>query len=223
MRAGRARAVVKKTRLVATRWCLAIQAAWAVDAHADTPRSVKVRVVALEAVPPDLAARRVAVRVFIGSKRLDQTPWSRGSGPVWNRSLRAFTAAGNPLVFEVVGEAAAPPREPAREEPPATAPRPSRTPASQDRTLATGFEELVGDWEAGLPPPPARPPPGQPHPPAASGNATPRPRPARPPAREGATTLCRARLAWPPSDGEHRLACGTMVLVVHITRIEPER
>lgn len=223
MRAGRARAVVERMRPVAAGWCLAFLVGWGVAAHADTARSVKVRVVALEAVPPDLAARRVAVRVFIGSKRLDQTPWSRGSRPVWNRSLRAFTAVGNPLVFEVVGEAAVPPREPAREEPPATAPRPSRTPASQDRTLATGFEELVGDWEAGPSPPPARPPRGPPDPPATSGNATPPSRPARPPVREGATTLCRASLAWPPSDGEHRLACGSMVLVVHTTRIKPER
>lgn len=191
---------------------------WTDAAARDAPGSVRVQVLRLEAVPPDIGARRFAVRVSIGSKRLDQTPWARGPEPKWDRSLRAFTAVGNPLVFEVVGEAAAPAQSPS-DEPPATPPRPARhasSPATQDRTLATGFEELVGDWEAGLSPPPGRP--SSPDPPAASGKT---PRPARPAPRE--ETLCRARLSWPPSNGEHRVPCGTMVLVVHTARTTRER
>lgn len=207
---------------------------WTDAAARDAPGSVRVRVVGLEAVPPDIGARRFAVRVSIGSKRLYQTPWARGPEPTWGRSLRAFTAAGNPLVFEVVSETTAREEAPGGE-PPATAPRPARPPGSQDRTLATGFEELVGDWEAGLSPPPARPSPDQPnpaatiglphppttiglpHPPTPDGKTARPRRPARPQARQEPTTLCRARLSWPPSDGEHRVPCGTMVLVVHTT------
>jgi hypothetical protein len=29
-------------------------------------------------------------------------------------------------------------------------------------------------------------------------------------------TVCTAKLKWPPSDGEHRLKCGGMVLVVRV-------
>lgn len=179
-------------------------------------RSVTVRVVGLEDVPRDLDARRVAVRVFIGSKRLYQTPWARGPAPTWNRSLRAFTAVGNPLRFEVVVGPSAPPQTvPSREPPPQAAPVPASL-QDQDRTLATGFEELVGDWEAGLSPAPARAPRKEPRPPAASDKE---PRPHPPPgAAEPPGVLCRAVLPWPPTDGEHRLSCATMVLLIRTSR-----
>ncbi len=123
--------------------------------------------------------------------------------------MRAFTARGNPLLFEVV---VVPPREAEfSSENPATADRNLARPATvsrQDGVLATGFEELVGDLEAGSPPPPVRSPEG-PTPPG--------------PVAEEPTTLCRARLSWPPADGEHRLTCGASLLVVETRRVSGRR
>lgn len=170
---------------------LVVTCLWSAALHADTVRSAKVRIVRLEDVPQDLCDQRFAVRVFIGSKRLYQTPWARGPKLQWNKSLRAYTAAKNPLFFEVVTEHSAPPKSTP------SPPHRSISGSDQDRTLAKGFEELVGDWEDDPSPPPAR-------------VAVKSPAPKH-------SVLCRTRLSWPPSEGEHRLECGAMSLVVYTT------
>ncbi len=181
-------------------WCLASPEAWA-----EQVRSVMVRVIRLEAVPADVGRGRFAVEVSIGSKPLYRTPWAWGPVPVWKRSLRAFTAAGNPLVFEVMVET------PMRKETGERFSGVERKPAGdehvsqQDRVLATGFEEFVGDM--GPEPPPV----------SERGEGSP-PRQSEPREVRDFTSLCRAHLSWPPEDGEHRVGCGGSVLVVEIRR-----
>lgn len=60
---------------------------------------VKVRILRLNGRE---ASRPLAVKVYIGKKELYITPYVKGPNPEWNRSLRVWTAVGNPIVFEVL-------------------------------------------------------------------------------------------------------------------------
>lgn len=167
-------------------------------------RSVRVRVERLEDIPESLRAARFAVRVSIGTRRLDETPAKSGPRPSWGRSVRAFTAVKNPLGFEVLVF-----RENDTRAAPSVNPEPDEQASrrDQDHTLSEGFEELVTDWDSGSSPP------------RTNGR-----KPRRPPETETAkadqpAVLCRLQLRWPPQDAEHRLDCRGAVLVVRTQAI----
>ena len=184
--------------------------------------SVRVTVLRLEGVPDALAGARLAVRVSLGAKVLYTTPRVSGREAAWNKGLRAFTSAGVPLVFELLSDRtplAAGARTSAGEPAPGSRPSPvAARPADADETLSAGMGDLVADrgtgtLDEGIDA-------GDSHP-VVEG------RPSRAPRENPVTVtkdqvtvprsspiLCAAPLPWPPADGEHRLDCAGMSLVV---------
>lgn len=194
---------------------LVLTMTWPLIVRAEATRNVLVRIVSVEDVADDNQDRLIAVRVFIGTRRLYQTPFSQARRPFWGRSLRAFTAGNNPLVFEVVATNNAGASKNTRGDDSMGKKRrlegaPS-SPAKQDEALAYGFEELVGDYEDSLS--------VQENESTSTTGATQR-------SGDGSETtgreeiMCRVRLEWPPPDKTHRLKCGWMTLVVETRRIE---
>ncbi len=168
----------------------------------------------------------LAIQVSGGGRILFTTAGKAPQATRWQHRIRVFTRHDHPLVFRVI-----------RMEPDAaafmTAPRPRRRPAAsarpalpepevrrQDRILAEGFDDLIGDFDL----PDAR---DRLEAIARNRSAQDIPerrneRPSTHVANDGGV-LCTATLAWPPADGEHSLACGDMTLRVRTTRLAEGR
>lgn len=134
----------------------------------------------------------VAVRVFIGAKRVYQTFWASVRRPVWNKTVRVFSAAGNSLRFEVMARG-----QGARDNSAKRTKTDSRA-GDKHESLAEGFEELVGDYEDG----------------ETDKEQRVENRASKESELSEESKVCVATLSWPPKDGVHRLACGKGVLEV---------
>jgi hypothetical protein len=181
------------------------------SAHA-AAGSVRVRVLRLGGVPASWQARRLAVRVSIGSRELYTTPAKPGTDASWDKGLRAYTASTNPLRFQVLAADGA---GDARAKPAPSDPAPSRKARrdapreSADEILSAGLDDLVADYGEGT---------------LDEGSDAPAPPRDREPARDPQDAspapvggvLCTASLAWPPAPGEHALPCGKATLYVRI-------
>jgi len=195
----------------------------AVRAAAVTPvRNVRVRVLQLEGERVD-PAKRLAVQVFIGSRQLYQTPFVDGATARWDKGLRAYTALAMPLSFVVVSDSGSRgPVRPARRIDPPRRAVPRDVEVDPDALLSAGMDDFVADYGTGTLDE------------GAQGAASAKTRPpiddgmkmieAPKPAQsefEGqerrVSKVCTARLKWPPAEGEHRLPCGSMTLVVSVS------
>ena len=215
---------------------VAVPAGLAARGHGSKRGSVRVNVVRLEGVPEALGRAELAIRVSIGAKVLYTTPRVPGRDASWNKGLRAFTSAGRPLVFELLSDHAMPgDSHPASggenpgtvtrfsAEPAPAAPRPAspRGAAGGDETLSSGMDDLVADWGTGTLDEGIDGPDKAGKKRARPENQVTVPRFSRHAAPENQVTvprsspvLCAAPLPWPPADGEHRLDCAGMSLVV---------
>jgi hypothetical protein len=171
----------------------------------ETAGSVRVGPVRLEA-PRTPLDRRLSVTVSIGQRALWRSPATIVAPASWPVRLRAYTAKDLPLVFDVVSVDSV---ASGRQGP--LSPRPtyrSRSLREQDAALASALPDLVSDYGTGTLTDPGESPGRAVDP----GLAGPSPFPS------GARRVqCRARLAWPPADGSHRLQCGPYSVVVETT------
>ncbi|NOZ02356.1 MAG: hypothetical protein GXP54_10770 [Deltaproteobacteria bacterium] len=178
--------------------------------------SVRVRVVGLTDVPTEWKAGRLAVRCYIGTRFLFQTPYRKAGRARWNNAFRAYTAKSNPLVFKVVSAdetGGIPVRKVQLRKAPKSHLSRDLAVTRSDEILAAGMDAMVVDFGEGG---------------AAEADAEPRGG-----TRAGefrydrkdvvSTTLCRAVVKWPPKDGGHNLACGSAVLRVVFTRLWKEK
>lgn len=168
----------------------------------------------------------LAIQVSGGGRILFTTAEKAPQATRWQHRIRVFTRHDHPLVFRVIRME---PDAAALMPPPQPAPRPQRRPAAsarpalpepevrrQDRILAEGFDDLIGDFDL----PDAR---DRLEALARTRRAQDIPerrneRPSTQVATDGGV-LCTVTLAWPPADGEHSLACGDMTLRVRTTRL----
>ena len=213
-----------RTRLVIAALLLSVVAGTvAFRAAAVTPvRNVRVRVMQLEGAADADRSKRLAVQVFIGSRQLYQTPFVSGSTARWNKGLRAYTALAMPLSFVVVsdGGSRVPVRPARRIDPPRRA-APRDVQIDPDALLSAGMDDFVADYGTGTLDEGAEG--------SASAKARPMidggmpvidaPKPAQPEfesQERRVSKVCTARLKWPPAEGEHRLSCGSMTLVIAV-------
>jgi len=181
---------------------------FAASAWAKVPAgSVKVRVVRLDGAPDTLKGHLLSVKVLVGDREIDRTPAARAEDARWDRGLRAYTAAAKDLVFGLMdgspgaaADASAPHGRGARVR-------------DQDEALGTGFKDLVADYGTGRLDEGADSA-GQRRKDLVADAASLAPVP-----RRGTVELCRAAMSWPPSDGEHRLDCVGMTLVINTKRL----
>jgi hypothetical protein len=179
------------------------------------PAFVRVWLLALDAPTEALNDGPISVRIGLGGSRMFESDLRHGDNARWKHSIRLGTRKALPVTFDVVAH------DPA-EGPPRRLPQtmsgdlvgagrrslPGKRTLDEDAVLATGFDDLVGDFvgddgrrekrkaDTGIKSQKAR---GLPAVPAGSGRV-----------------LCRASLKWPPGNGTHRLACGKAHLVVRI-------
>lgn len=165
----------------------------------------------------------LAIQVSGGGRILFTTAGKAPLAARWQHRIRVFTRHDHPLVFRVIriepGAAAFPPalRPQRRPTAPARPALPEPEVRRQDRILAEGFDDLIGDFDL----PDAR---DRLEAIARSRRAQDIPErrsegPSTHVPTDGGGVLCTATLAWPPTDGEHSLACGDMTLRVRTTRL----